>query len=160
MEECFPPKETTHDAGVFVRQVGKGRVIYFPGDLDRTFWDVMSYDHAMLLRNAVAWASNELAPVSVEGKGVLDIAIWSQKNSMTVHLVNLTNPMMMKGPLREVIPLSTQVVSVRVPAGRRITKAHLLVSGAEAHFHEKNGAIVVEIPSIDIHEVVALDYAV
>ena len=31
MEECFPPKEKTHDAGVFVRQVGKGRVIYFPG---------------------------------------------------------------------------------------------------------------------------------
>jgi hypothetical protein len=160
MEECFPQKETTHDAGVFVRQVGKGRVIYFPGDLDRTFWDVMSYDHAMLLRNSVAWASNEPAPVSVEGKGVLDIAVWSQKNSMTVHLVNLTNPMMMKGPLREVIPLSTQVVSVRVPAGRRVTKARLLVAGSDLQFHEKDGAIVVEVPSIDIHEVVALDYAV
>jgi hypothetical protein len=160
MEECFPPKETTHDAGVFVRQVGKGRVVYFPGDLDRTFWDVMSYDHAMLLRNAVAWASNEPAPLTIEGKGVLDVAVWSQKNSMTVHLVNLTNPMMMKGPLREVIPLSSQVVRVRVPAGRRVTKARLLVAGTEAHFHEKDGAIVVEVPSIDIHEVVALDYAV
>jgi hypothetical protein len=160
MEECFPPKESTHDAGVFVRQVGKGRVIYFPGDLDRTFWDVMSYDHALLLRNAVAWATNEPAVLSVEGKGVLDVSVWGQKKSMTVHLVNLTNPMMMKGPLREIIPISRQVVSVRVPDGRRVTKARLLVAGTDAHFHEKDGAIVVEVPSIDIHEVVALDYAV
>jgi hypothetical protein len=160
MEECFPPKETIHDPGVFVRQVGKGRVIYFPGDLDRTFWDVMDYDHAMLLRNAVAWASNEPAPLLVEGKGILDVAIWKQKNSMTVHLVNLTNPMMMKGPLREVIPLSSQVVSVRVPDGHRVMKARLLVAGTDVPFHEKDGAIVVEVPSIDIHEVVALDYAV
>ena len=55
-------------------------------------------DHAKLLRNAVLWATNETAPVTVEGQGVLDISIWGQKNSMTVHLVNLTNPMMMKGP--------------------------------------------------------------
>jgi hypothetical protein len=34
----------------------------------------------------------------------------NRKNSMTVHLVNLTNPMMMKGPVREVIPISSQQV--------------------------------------------------
>ena len=160
MEECFPPKETTHDAGVFVRQVGKGRVVYFPGDIDRTCWDVMSFDHAMLLRNAVAWATDESAPLSVQGKGVLDVSIWEQKNSMTVHLVNLTNPMMMKGPLREVIPLSRQVVRIRVPEGRRVKIARLLAAGTDVHYREENGAIVIEVPAIDIHEVVALDYAV
>ena len=42
--------------------------------------------------------------------GVLDLSIWRQKNSLTVHLVNLTNPMMMKGPVREIIPVSRQQV--------------------------------------------------
>ena len=37
---------------------------------------------------------------------------------MTVHLVNLTNPMMMKGPLREVIPVGPLTVRIRLPAGR------------------------------------------
>jgi len=27
---------------------------------------------------------------------VLDVTVWRQEHSMTVHLVNLTNPMMMK----------------------------------------------------------------
>jgi hypothetical protein len=160
MEECFPPPEKTHDAGVFARQVGQGRVVYFPWDIDRTFWEVLNGDHATLLRNAILWATNEPAPLSVEGKGVLDISIWGQKNSMTVHLVNLTNPMMMKGPLREVIPISRQLVRIRTPkGGRRITKARLLVGGHDIPYREEGDTIVVEVPTIGIHEVIALDLA-
>jgi len=160
MEECFPPKEKTADPGVFARQVGKARIVYFPWDIDRTFWDVLNVDHAILLRNAVAWATDEPQLLSVEGPGVLDVSVWGQKDSMTVHLVNLTNPMMMKGPLREVIPLSSQKVSVRIPEGRRIRKAQLLVAGNEVAHRESNGVITIEVPKIDVHEVVALDFAV
>jgi hypothetical protein len=160
MEECFPPRETTHQAGVFARQAGQGRVIYFPCDIDRTFWEVLNFDHAMLLRNAVVWATNETSPLSVEGQGVLDISVWEQKHSMTVHLVNLTNPMMMKGPVREVIPLSRQTVRVRVPEGRRVTKARLLVTGSDIPYREEGGSVAIEVPAINVHEVVALDFAV
>jgi hypothetical protein len=96
----------------------------------------------------------------VEGPGVLDVAIWSQKNSMTAHLVNLTNPMMMKGPVREAIPISSQQVRMRVPADRHVTKAHLLVAGVETHYRKDVDAILVEVPSIRVHEVIALDFAV
>jgi hypothetical protein len=160
MEEVFPPPRTTHDAGVFARQVGQGRVVYFPWDIDSTFWQVLNFDHAKLLRNAVLWATNEPAPVTVEGKGILDISVWGQKNSMTVHLVNLTNPMMMKGPLREVIPISSQKVHIRVPGDRRVTKAQLLRAGNQVQFSEERGVIVVEVPTIHVHEVIALDFAV
>jgi hypothetical protein len=161
MEECFPPVQTTHEPGVFARNAGHGRVVYFPWDVDHTFWEVLNVDHAKLLRNAVLWATNEPAPLSVEGRGVLDVSIWGQKNSLTAHLVNLTNPMMMKGPLREVIPLSSQKVTIRAPThGRRITKARLLVSGRDIPFREEGDAVLVDVPTIGIHEVVALDLAV
>jgi hypothetical protein len=160
MEECFPPPETTHDAGVFARNVGPGRVVYFPWDIDYTFWQVLDVDHAKLLRNAVLWATNEPAPLSVKGHGVLDISIWGQKNSMTVHLVNLTNPMMMKGPVREIIPISSQRIYVRVPGDRRVTKAHLLVAGNEIPYHKEGDMTVLEVPTINLHEVIALDFAV
>jgi hypothetical protein len=159
MEECFP-RVKPHDAGIFLRQAGPGRVVYFPWDIDRTFWEVLSTDHAKLLRNAVLWATNEPAPLSVEGKGILDVSIWAQKNSMTVHLVNLTNPMMMKGPLREVIPISSQQVRIRLPQGKRITSARLLVAGTETHYRKEGDMILIEVPSIGVHEVIALDLAV
>lgn len=160
MEECFPPPEPTRDAGVFAHNVGRGRVVYFPWDIDYTFWEVLDVDHAKLLRNAVLWATNEHAPLSVKGPGVLDISVWAQKDSMTVHLVNLTNPMMMKGPVREIIPISSQRVYVRVPSDRRVTKAHLLVAGNEIPFHKDGDMTVLEVPTINLHEVIALDFAV
>jgi hypothetical protein len=135
-------------------------VVYFPWDIGHTFWDVLDVDHAKLLRNAVVWATNEIAPLIVEGKGILDVAIFEQKNSLTVHLVNLTNPMMMKGPVREVIPTSMQKVRIRVPSDRRVTKAHLLVAGNEVQRREEGGMTVIEVPTINVQEVIALDFAV
>ena len=158
MEEVFPRANTAHAPGVFLREAGKGRVVYFPADIDRTFWEVLAGDHAILLRNAVQWASNEPAPLEVEGKGILDVALWSQKDSITAHLVNLTNPMMLKGPIREVIPISKQTVRIHLPKdGRKVSKARLLVAGSDVPFQAEGGAIVVEVPTIELHEVVALD---
>ena len=159
MEEVFPRPATTNEAGVFIREIGRGRVVYFPWDVDRTFWEVLDVDHGKLLRNAVLWATNEPAPVSVEGAGVLDLSIWTQKNSMTVHLVNLTNPMMMKGPLREIIPVSRQHVRIIIPNGRHIAKVHLLGAKQEIPYRQNEGAIDLEIPAIRLHEVIALDFA-
>jgi hypothetical protein len=67
---------------------------------------------------------------------------------------------MMKGPVREVIPLANQKVSIRIPEGRRVTKVHLLKAGSDLAYRMEGGAIVAEIPVIDVHEVVALDFAV
>jgi len=158
MEEVFPRTTNSRDPGVLFGEVGRGRVVYFPWNIDSTFWDVLSVDHAKLLRNATLWATNEPAPLEVEGKGVLDVSIWSQKHSITAHLVNLTNPMMFKGPLREVIPISRQVVRIRpLNERRRVAKARLLVTSREVPFREEGSAIVVEVPGVELHEVIALD---
>jgi hypothetical protein len=159
MEEVFPRPATSNEAGVFIRQIGRGRVVYFPWDVDRTFWEVLDVDHGKLLRNAVLWATNEPTPVSVKGAGVLDLSVWRQKNSLTVHLVNLTNPMMMKGPLREIIPVSRQQVRILIPNSQHIAKVHLLVAKQSIPYRRDRGYIDLEIPAIDLHEVIAIDFA-
>ena len=96
----------------------------------------MCVDHGRLLRNAIAWAANEPPPVEVEGPGLLDVTVWRQRDSMTVHLVNLTNPMMMKGPLREAIPVGPQRVRVRLPARTRARRVQLLTAGTSPRVEE------------------------
>jgi hypothetical protein len=157
MEEVFPRTPKTDIPEVFAREIGKGRVVYFPWDIDRTFWEVLSPDHGKLLGNAVEWALNEPPVVKVAGPGTLDVTVWRQKGSMTVHLVNLTNPMMMKGPLRELIPAPAQKVSVRLPAGSRARKVQLLSSGQAARVQEANGVVTLTVPSVLDLEVVAID---
>ncbi len=158
MEAVFPPPANTHNRGVFLTTLGRARVVYFPGDIDRTFWEVLDVDHGCLLRNATLWATDEIAPVIVDGPGVLDVSIWEQRNSMTVHLVNLTNPMMMKGPIREVTPIGQQRLRIKIPDERRVKRAKLLVAGNELPFRREQSSILLDVPSIAIHEVVALDF--
>ncbi len=153
----FPRIPKTDIPEVYVREVGKGRVVYFPWDIDRTFWEVLSVDHAKLLRNAVNWAANEPSPVTVIGPGILDVTIWRQASSITVHLVNLTNPMMMKGPLREFLPTPPQELSIPMLAGTKVKKVQLLVSGQAPRVQQSNGTLSLTIPSIVDHEVIAID---
>jgi len=157
MEMVYPRQPGTDIAEVYLREIGKSRVVYFPWDIDRTFWEVLSLDHGRLLRNAVEWAANEEKPVTVSGAGVLDVTVWRQKESMTVHLVNLTNPMMMKGPLREIIPVTSQKVKVRLPQGKKAGKVQLLVAGGSPRIQEAGGFLTLTVPSIEVHEVVAID---
>jgi hypothetical protein len=159
MEEVFSRIKNFAEPGVYAREVGGGRVVYFPWDIDRTFWEILDVDHGKLLRNAVLWATNEPAPVTVKGPGLVDLSVWRQKSSMTVHLVNLTNPMMMKGPVREIIPLPAQQVSLRVPTDRKIGKVHLLVAAHEVPYKRTADLVELRVPSIGLHEVVAIDFA-
>jgi len=158
MEEVFPRVEKTDTPEVYVRQSGQGRVVYFPWDIDRTFWEILASDHGKLLRNAVDWVTNEPRPVTVTGPGVLDVTVWAQKDSMTVHLVNLTNPMMMKGPIREFIPLPAQDVAIRLPQGKRPRKVTLLTSNDTPRNQVANGELRLRVPSILDHEVVAVEW--
>ncbi len=157
MEEVYPRVAKTDIPEVYLREIGQSRVAYFPWDIDRTYWEVMSVDHFKLLRNAVEWALNEEPVVRVTGAGMLDVTVWRQKESMTVHLVNLTNPMTMKGPYRELIPSPAQQVRVRLPEGKRARKVQFLASGATPQVKESAGAIDLTVPSVLDHEVVAID---
>ncbi len=133
-------------------------MVYFPWDIDRTFWEVLNVDHGKLLGNAVEWATNEERPVTVTGPGVLDVTIWRQKNSLTVHLVNLTNPMMMKGPFRELIPIGEQKVRLPWPPDKEVREVKLLRSGETPMVTDEPGYLTVTVPSILDLEIVAIDW--
>jgi len=61
-------------------------------------------------------------------------------------------------PLREVIPLTKQKVSVRVPRGRRVPRVHLLVAGVDARIRTKVEGFA-QSASVNPLEVVVIDLA-
>jgi len=75
-----------------------------------------------------------------------------------VHLVNLTNPMLMKGPIRELLPVGEQVVRIRLPQGAQPRRVHLLRADQTPVVAEEPGYLVVTVPSIVDIEVVAVDW--
>jgi hypothetical protein len=156
MEHVYPLVTDSGIRELYLKDNGKGRIAYFPGDIDRSFWQIMCVDHGTLLRNTIRWALNEEPIVSVQGPGILDVTVWRQKSSLTVFLVNLTNPMMMKGPIREFIPVDAHV-SIKIPDSLRIKGAHLLVSNKVLNFEMKGNTLSANVPQIQDYEIIGLD---
>jgi hypothetical protein len=63
----------------------------------------------------------------------------------------------MKGPYREAIPLAARQVRVIPPHRKRAHKVQLLGSGKEPQTATVGGKLTVTVPSIRIHDVVAVD---
>ena len=89
---------------------------------------------------------------------MLDVTAWRQEASITVHLVNLTNPMMMKGPFRELIPVGEQQVVVELPSEVRAKKVQLLMQDRDVPIAQEGNRLTVAVPSVRDHEIVAIDF--
>jgi hypothetical protein len=156
MEKVYPRVPKTDVSCRYLRQAG-GRVAYFPFDVDRTFWEVLCADHLKMMRNALAWAHDEMPAVEVDGPGLLDVTAWRNANAITLHLVNLTNPMAMKGPYRDFFPVGPHTVRLRLPAGVAAKRARLLAADKEVAMERRGTTVSVTVPSIRDHEVVAIE---
>ncbi len=156
MEKVYPRVPRTDISCLYLRQAA-GRVAYFPFDIDRTFWEVLCADHLKVMRNTLAWANNEDAMVEVDGPGLLDVTAWRNSSSITIHMVNLTNPMAMKGPYRDFFPVGPQTVRLRLPSDAHAKRARLLAAEMVIEIERSGGRLSVRVPSILDHEVLAID---
>ena len=156
MEHVYPRNEDTDIRELYLRENGNSRIAYFPGDMDRSFWQIFCKDHGRLLTNTINWALNEDPIVEVKGPGVLDVTVWRQEKSMTVHLVNLTNPMLMKGPYRELLPVPADL-SINIPDGMKPVNAHLLIKGSQPPLKIEGGKLIISVPEITDHEIIGID---
>jgi hypothetical protein len=76
---------------------------------------------------------------------------------VVAFLVNLTDPTLMKGSFREPIPVCERRVVVRLPEGRKARRVHLQVAGRERAIEQEGTRLTLAVPSIHVHEVVAID---
>ena len=158
MEEVYVRDAVPGAAQAILRRAGRGRVAYLPFDLDRTFWEVLHPDHGTLLANALAWVAGRRGVAEVQGPGMIDVTAWRQARSMTVHLVNLTNPMSMRGIFRELISVGPLTVRIEIPAGQALRRAKLLKAGVDLAPRLSNDIVELVVPEVLDHEIVAIDF--
>ena len=158
MEEVYPREAATAPAVIARETGGGGRTIHIPWNVGATFWNVLSEDHQRLIENAVRWTLGAAPSVEVAGTAILDVAAREGEGTTLVMMTNLTNPMMMKGPIRRSYPVHGQVVRATLPPGRHGARARLLVAGAEVACTVAEGRVEIEVPVIDLAEIVRIDW--
>src|SRR5690606_12739518 len=158
MEEVYPREGPGAPAIVTRELPGGGRTVYVGFDIGSLFWEALQADHGTVIANAVRWALRDDERVRVEGHGMVDLAVRENDAGIAVSIVNLTNPMAMRGAIRETIPLADQRVKVRLPAHANGATGRLLVAERDVEVRIHDGVAEVEVPKLDLLEVVRLTW--
>jgi len=155
MEEVYPRPGTALPAVVTREHVGGGRTAYIAFDLGEVFWRSLQSDHGRLIAAAVRWArGQEPARVEVTGKGLVDLAVREAEGEIAVTVVNLTDPMAMRGQRHDAMPLHDQEVVLTIPEGSAPSSAELVIAGTPAPAEVREGRLHIPLKRIDDLEVV------
>jgi len=155
-ELSYPDPARTTEPAIVLRETGRSRVAYFPGDVERTAWRSGHTDLARLLQNTIRWVAGADAPATIRGTGVVETFVWETGPGFSVHVLNYTNPAMHKGTIREFFPIGPQQVRLAVPAGRRVTRVELLQAETTIPFQTADGHVTFTIPRVVDYEVAAV----
>jgi hypothetical protein len=155
-ELSYPQQSRTDEPAVVVRQEGKSRLVYFPGDVDRTMWRTGHTDLSRLLQNAIRWVAGANQPVSIQGEGLIEPFAWETQAGFAVHVLNYTNPALHRGWIREFYPIGAQKVAMKLPQGARIRRVELLRAERTIPFTVNNGTVEFTIPRVVDYEVAAM----
>jgi len=155
-ELSYPAQTRTDEPAVVLREKGKSRLAWFPGDIERTMWRSGHTDLSRLLQNSIRWVAGGGAPVAIEGDGVIEAFAWETEAGFAVHILNYTNPNMHRGWIRAFYPIGPQKVRMKLPAGARVTRVELLKAETDIPFRVTGGAVEFTIPKVLDYEVAAV----
>ncbi|MGO1198967.1 MAG: beta-galactosidase trimerization domain-containing protein [Dermabacteraceae bacterium] len=156
MEDMFPRDERPGAPQILASDVGEGRTVYIAGDIDRIFDEVLNPDLGGIMVGGVVWAAGAWpSPVAVDAPGLLEVTAWRHIAGFTVHLVNHSNPMAMRGPAREIMPHPGATVTMDCP--ERPAAVQLLRPRREPTWSWDRGSLVVHVDKIDDIDIIAVD---
>jgi hypothetical protein len=89
-ELAYPAHPHTDEPAVVLRESGTSRMVWFPGDIERTYWLTGHGDLLRLLHNAIRWVSRDERVAHVEGAGLIEMFCWETSSGYAIHLLNYT----------------------------------------------------------------------
>ena len=155
-ELAYPPVAHTREPAVVLRQSGASRIVYLPGDVERTYWLTGHGDLLRLLDNSLRWITHDERIVDVSGDGFVEIFAWETAPGYTVHVLNYTNPDAQHGWIQTTHPIGPQVVRMKLPVSAHVKSVELLRSESRVPFNTDGPLLEFTIPRVEDYEVAAI----
>jgi hypothetical protein len=147
--------ELSDDPAMVVNNFGRGRAVYFSGDLGNAVLGFHLAEHLGLVRNAVRELSPP--PVTLENASrSIEVVLRSQDNGkrLLLHLVNFTGEM--TRPIQHVLPLQNVRVLIHGPG--EFKKAFCLMRPGMLPLRKSSsGALQFELPRLEEYEVIVIE---
>jgi hypothetical protein len=147
----------TDEPAIVLREQGRSRLVYLPGDVGRTAWRSGHPDVTRLIQNSVNWMTRGRRSVQVDGEGVVELFAWETEPGFALHVLNYNNPNLHRGSIRRHYPIGPQEVRWQLPRAVTIRNASLLRAEARLPVRQKGNVVEFTIPRVEDYEVAALE---
>jgi hypothetical protein len=147
--------EASEDPALYVHETGRGRTVYFAGDLGGGLQKFRLPEFFRLAANVI----REFAPSPVvleSAPASIDVVLRTQENGkrLILHILNLTGEM--TRPIERIIPLRD--LAVRVEAGPGVKSVSSLMAPRKLEFSaDGKGTIRFTLPRVEEYEVVVIE---
>ncbi|HZQ44261.1 MAG TPA: alpha-amylase family protein [Acidobacteriaceae bacterium] len=158
-ELAYPTQRQTDEPAVVLKESGKSRMVWFPGDVERTYWITGHSDLLRLLHNAIRWVSHDERVVSVDGSGLVEVFCWETEPGYAVHLLNYNTPDAFHGWVQAANPVGPQRITMKLPGGADVKAVELLRSGQKPAVAFRDQLLQFTVPSVGECEVAAITVA-
>jgi hypothetical protein len=158
-ELAYPTQPHTDEPAVVVRESGKSRTVWIPGDIDRTYWITGHGDLLRLLHNAIRWVSHDERVAQVDGPGLIEVFCWETRPGYAVHLLNYNTPNAFHGWVETASQVAPQRVTMKLSSGVDVKVVELLRSGQKPAFAYRNQLLQFTVSSLADYEVAAITVA-
>jgi len=155
-EMVYPHSEAPFEPAIVLREHGRSRLAYIPGDIDRSFWRSGNPDLSRLIKNVIGWLVRDRAPVAVTGDGIIETFAWETEPGFALHLLNYTNPNMLRGWFTGTYPVGTQLVRAELPEGIHGMRVDLLRAATSVPLKRDGHTAEFTIPGIRDYEVAVI----
>lgn len=149
------PRST--EAAVALNEQGRSRLVYFAGDMGRTFWRSGHPDPLRLILNALDWSLRGQRAVRVEGEGLIEVFAWETEAGFAVHLLNYNNPNLHRGVTLRHSAIGPQRVRIQLPREAKVGKVTALRAGKALVFKQTGRLVEFTIAGVTDYEVAALE---
>jgi len=171
---AIPGKDTGYP-GIIVNIYGNGKVVYFPGQVDRLFYRIGHPDYERLLLNSLRFVGGTpslvvKAPTTVEATFFRQ----PQHNRVIVHLLNHTYDQLYPAPatgqyggfsrevfrpIGDIVPVSGIQVSLHTSGKDRVKRILSLGSSQELPFSTQGDVTQCGVPTLGEYDMLVIDYA-
>jgi hypothetical protein len=155
------PGPVTEFPAIVTHSFGKGRSVYFAGDLTGAYGRFGDPSLRKLLRNAIRWVNEGPLPLETDAPLAMELRSYRQRSRYLVHLMNyITGQLRLWGDIggtaaEDVIPVRD--ISVQLRIGRQPSTVYLASNKQALPFTTKNGVVSVRVPKVDVFDMLVVE---
>jgi hypothetical protein len=146
---------------ILTHSFGKGRSVYFAGDVTGSYGRFGDPSLRLLLRNAIRWANRGPLALEIDAPLAVEVHPYRQGSRYVVCFMNyITSQLRLWNNVggtaaEDVIPVRD--ISVRFRIDRQPSNVYMASSKQVLPFVTKNGVVSVRIPKIDVFDMLIVE---